>query len=70
MNTEKKLTAMQEFLENIRKEHGLCFSNNVTEMYLEKEKQQICHFGAKCCIKTIEKESWTLEDLYNETFKS
>jgi hypothetical protein len=38
------------------------------EQAKEMEKKDICHFGAKCCIKTTEKKSWTIEELYNETF--
>jgi hypothetical protein len=36
---------------------------------LEMEKKDIIHFGAICCIKTAEKKPWTLEELYNKTFK-
>jgi hypothetical protein len=32
------------------------------------EKKDICYFGAKCCLKTTEKKSWTIEELYDETF--
>lgn len=34
----------------------------------DMEKKDICYFGAKCCIKTTEKKSWTIEELYDETF--
>jgi hypothetical protein len=36
----------------------------------EMEKQNTCHFGAKCCLMTTQKKDWTLENLYNETFNS
>jgi hypothetical protein len=36
----------------------------------EMEKKDICHFGAKCCFMTTQKKSWTIEELYNETFKN
>lgn len=69
MKTEKKLTAMQEFLENIRKEHGLCFSNNVVDNYLEKEKQQIidaCNaFGN---LNGVDEKDF--KQYYNETYKN
>ena len=41
MKTEKKLTAMQEFIDRLKNDFGFVVSNNVAEMYLEKEKQQI-----------------------------
>ncbi len=36
----------------------------------EIEKQQICYFGAQCCIMTTKKKSWLIEELYNNEFKS
>jgi hypothetical protein len=36
----------------------------------EMEKEDICNFGAKCCFMTTQKKSWTIEELYNETFKN
>jgi hypothetical protein len=42
------------------------FVNEAKEM----EKKDICHFGAKCCFMTTQKKSWTIEELYNETFKT
>jgi hypothetical protein len=41
----------------------------VFEQAKEIEKKDICHFGAKCCFMTTQKKSWTIEELYNETFK-
>jgi hypothetical protein len=40
------------------------------EQAKEMEKQNICHFGAKCCIMTNQKKFWTIVELYNETFKT
>ena len=40
------------------------------EQAKEMEKKDICHFGAKCCFMTTQKKSWTIEELYNETFKN
>lgn len=34
----------------------------------DMEKRDTCYFGAKCCIKTTKKQSWTIEELYDETF--
>jgi hypothetical protein len=34
----------------------------------EMEKENALRFGAKCCIMTTQKNDWTLENLYNETF--
>ena len=70
MSTEKKLTAV-EWLEQQTKTpewHSLK-RGDIFEQAKELEKQQIIDFGAKCCIRTIGKESWTLEDIYNKTFK-
>ena len=36
----------------------------------EMHKQQTCIFGAKCCVKVLEKKDWSLEELYNETFNT
>lgn len=74
MNTEKKLTVLQQFLENIRKEHGLSFSNNVVNNYLEKEKQQIidvCINTTQDCWASVSEQlninlQFTEEDLKNQ----
>ena len=63
-----KMTAV-EWLEEKAKEFAIdldllhCF-----EQAKVMEKKDICYFGAKCCIKTTEKKSWTIEELYDETF--
>ena len=31
-------------------------------------KEEIELFGALCCVKTAQKNEWSLEKLYNETF--
>ncbi len=35
----------------------------------EMEKRNTRYFGAKCCIMTTQEKEWTLEELYEETFK-
>ncbi len=47
----------------------LKFIDTSIEKAKEMEKKDICHFGAKCCFMTNQKKSWTIEELYNETFK-
>jgi hypothetical protein len=64
-----KQTAIEWLTEKLRAEFGFAFSDNILEQAKEMEKKDICYFGAKCCIKTTEKKSWTIEELYNETFK-
>ena len=63
------MTAIEWLTEKLRTEFGFEFSNNILEEAKEMEKKDIIHFGAICCIKTTEKKLWTLEELYNETFK-
>ena len=65
------MTAVEFLLEEIKKLTGLNIANDepIVEKAKEMEKKDICHFGAKCCIKVTEKKSWTIEELYNETFK-
>ena len=36
----------------------------------EMHKQEVQNYGAKCCLMTKQKNKWTLEELYNETFVS
>lgn len=75
MSTEKKLTAMQEFIDRLKNEFGFLVSNNVTEMYLEKEKQHIIDAGKECfnCGWDISKGNKpkfkSVEHYYNETYK-
>lgn len=65
MITEKKLTAMEEFIDRLKKDFGFVVSNNVTEMYLEKEKKHI--IDAYRIGKIEQKEN--SEQYYNQTFK-
>jgi hypothetical protein len=37
---------------------------------LALEEKQTLHFGALCCVETTKKQSWKLQELYNETFKT
>ncbi len=62
-------SAVEWLTEKLRVDFGIAFSNNILEQAKEMEKTNICHFGAKCCIKANEKKTWKLEELYNETFK-
>lgn len=65
MKTQKKPTAMQDFIDRLKNDFGFVVSNNVTEMYLEKEKQQI--------IDSFNEGSLDSDKFgmiyYNETFK-
>jgi hypothetical protein len=66
-----KQTAVEWFFNELEKMQYF-IGNDMLEAYKqakEKEKKDICYFGAKCCFKTTEKKSWTLEELYDETFK-
>jgi hypothetical protein len=31
-------------------------------------REETEHFGAMCCLRTTQKNQWSLEGLYNETF--
>jgi 16S rRNA U1498 N3-methylase RsmE len=33
-------------------------------------KDEACYFGARSCIMTTKKKEWSLEELYNEIYKS
>ncbi len=41
--------------------------------YFEQAKamhrEETEHYGAKCCMMTLQKNQWSLEQLYNETFE-
>ena len=60
-----KLTAMQEFIDRLKNDFNFVVSNNITEMYLEKEKQQIV--DAYRIGKIEQKEN--SEQYYKETYK-
>lgn len=66
------MTAVEWLLEEINKLTGLnvAIDEPIVEQALEMEKNDICHFGAKCCNMTRNKVFWTIEGLYNETFKT
>jgi hypothetical protein len=36
----------------------------------EMEKDEVCYFGARCCIMTTQKKEWSLDELYNEIYKN
>ena len=40
------------------------------EAMLEKEKEYFMFYGYQCCQMTKQKSAWSLEELYNETFKT
>ena len=70
-------TAMQELFSQLEIEHPQLFNTNTLEgrkfindyyKFFEMEKQNLCHFGAKCCIMTTQKRPWLIEELYEETF--
>ncbi|MCI4437371.1 MAG: hypothetical protein JHC33_11250 [Ignisphaera sp.] len=42
--------------------------DSIYEQAKEMEKKDMLHFGAKCCIMTTQKNHWTLEKIYEETF--
>jgi len=67
------MTAVEWLISKIERNENPSLTQKEVIEYIEKakemEKKDICHFGAKCCIKVTEKKSWTIEELYNETFK-
>lgn len=65
MKTQKKPTAMQEFIDRLKNDFNFVVSNNVTEMYLEKEKQHLYDFYDH----GYENPNVIGEQYYNETFK-
>ena len=40
------------------------------ESMLEKEKEYFMGYGYKCCLMTKQKNAWSLETLFNETFNT
>lgn len=63
-------TAVQQIIEDLQDMNPDYYNRNYSWLHnlLEMEKQQTCIFGAKCCVKVLEKKDWSLEELYNETF--
>jgi hypothetical protein len=66
-------TAVEWFAKELYEKFEMRGDGNLFDEILnqakEMEKEDICHFGAKCCFMTTQKKSWTIEELYNETFK-
>ena len=44
--------------------------HSILQKAKEMHKQEVQNYGAKCCLMTKQKNKWTLEELYNETFVS
>jgi hypothetical protein len=65
-----KQTAVDWLIEEIEKLTGLQYlhEEDCAIKAKEMEKENALRFGAKCCIMTTQKNDWTLENLYNETF--
>lgn len=75
----KKLTAV-EFIEKAYSD--ICFNNmtygigiskdfmpNLFKLAKEIEKENIGYFATQCCLMTIQKKDFSIEQFYNETFK-
>jgi hypothetical protein len=67
--SNKKQTAVEWFFDKIIEKNGLISSEDVKQAK-EMEKENALRFGAKCCIMTTQKNDWTLENLYNETYET
>ena len=61
-----KETAIEWLLEELN--NGRHITDKLINQAKEMEKENALRFGAKCCIMTTQKNDWTLENLYNETF--
>ena len=44
--------------------------HEVIKQAKEMEKDEVCYFGARCCIMTTQKKEWSLDELYNEIYKN
>lgn len=64
-----KMTAVEWLIEELKKPYSDIYMNDILIKAKEMEKEQMQYFGAKCCLMTKQKNQWTLEELYNETFK-
>jgi hypothetical protein len=72
------MTAVEWLMEQITYDNGFGERRNsytdsfdLTEFFekaKEMQKKDMLHFGAKCCIMTTQKNHWTLEKIYEETF--
>jgi hypothetical protein len=71
MEINKKQTAVEWlFLMLNNPNSNQEIANKVFKKAKEMEKKDMLHFGAKCCIMTTQKNHWTLEKVYEETFKN
>ena len=62
---------MQELLEWARKfKPTPSMIEKKIESMLEKEKEYFMGYGYECCLMTKQKNAWSLEALFNETFNT
>ena len=67
----KQVTAVEWLILELKKSLPSVYNgefNQEIEQAKEMEKQNLCDFGAKCCIMTTQKRPWLIEELYEETF--
>jgi hypothetical protein len=62
------MTAIEWLQKEMKDDRFLAAFENEFNQAKEMEKENALRFGAKCCIMTTQKNDWTLENLYNETF--
>ena len=65
-----KQTAVEWLREKLWKEYGFEFSNNTLEQAKEMEKQNLYNFYMQGGVDAIFESERTVEQYYNETFKS
>jgi hypothetical protein len=68
---EKKQTAVDWLVEEINKQKAWADSSKlepIIKQAKQMHREETEHFGAKCCMMTLQKNQWSLEQLYNETF--
>ena len=61
---EKKQSSIDWFYQRILAKDIESVFEQAKAMHREETEQ----FGAVCCLKTTQKNQWSLEQLYNETF--
>jgi hypothetical protein len=61
---EKKQSSIDWFYQRILAKDIESVFEQAKAMHKEETEQ----FGAVCCLKTTQKNQWSLEQLYNETF--
>ena len=61
---EKKQSSIDWFYQRILAKDIESVFQQAKAMHREETEQ----FGAVCCLKTTQKNQWSLEQLYNETF--